>query len=188
VAVAGMRDGRSASSIRDAPSISESSGVQFGLWSWVFPETMHLSQIPCLRLLALDTRLGFDRFFSRVRCGSKLVQIGGPQVAVGVHDSWRLADIGVVDDASLIAANECADYVGRERLRRPDGPLSARSCRFGESILSDTFLGSPSAQPALVIALSERHTPRAQDVVCGDGVEIEVGQRKRKDEGLRREG
>jgi hypothetical protein len=32
---------------------------------------------------------------------------------------WRLADIGVVDDASLIAANECADYVGRERLRRP---------------------------------------------------------------------
>jgi hypothetical protein len=29
VAVAGMRDGRSASSIRDAPSISESSGVQF---------------------------------------------------------------------------------------------------------------------------------------------------------------
>jgi hypothetical protein len=49
-------------------------------------------------------------------------------------------------------------------------------------------LGSPSAQPALVIALSERHTPRAQDVVCRDGVEIEVGQRKRKDEGLRREG
>jgi exosome complex RNA-binding protein Rrp4 len=49
-------------------------------------------------------------------------------------------------------------------------------------------LGSPSAQPALVIALSERYTPRAQDVVCGDGVEIEVGQRKRKDEGLRREG
>src|SRR6266481_8293496 len=63
-----------------------------------------------------------------------------------------------------------------------------RSCRFRERILSDTFLGSPSAQPALVIALSERHTPRAQDVVCGDGVEIEVGQRKRKDEGLRREG
>ena len=70
----------------------------------------------------------------------------------------------------------------------PDGPLSARSCRFGESVLSDTFLGSPCAQPALVVALSERHTPRAQDVVCGDGVEIEVGQRKRKDEGLRREG
>ena len=49
-------------------------------------------------------------------------------------------------------------------------------------------LGSPSTQLALVIALSERHTPHAQDVVCGDGVEIEVGQRKRKDEGLRREG
>jgi hypothetical protein len=53
---------------------------------------------------------------------------------------------------------------------------------------SGTFLGSPSAQLALVIALSERHTPRAQDVVCSDGVEIEVGQRKRKDEGLRRKG
>jgi hypothetical protein len=49
-------------------------------------------------------------------------------------------------------------------------------------------LGSPSAQLALVIALSERHTPRAEDVVCSDGVEIEVGQRKRKDKGLRREG
>jgi hypothetical protein len=66
--------------------------------------------------------------------------------------------------------------------------FGTRSCRFRESILSATFLGSPSAQPALVIALSERHTPRAQDVVCGDGVEIEVGQRKREDEGLRCEG
>jgi hypothetical protein len=41
--------------------------------------------------------------------------------------------------------------------------------------LSDTGPCSPSAQSALVIALSDRHTPRAQDVVCGDGVEIEVG-------------
>jgi hypothetical protein len=51
-----------------------------------------------------------------------------------------------------------------------------------------TDLGCPSAQPALVIALSERHTPRAQYVVRGDGVEIEVGQRKRKDQSFRREG
>ena len=36
-------------------------------------------------------------------------------------------------------------------------------------------LGRPSAQPALVIALSERHAPCAQDVVGGDGVEMEVG-------------
>jgi hypothetical protein len=51
-----------------------------------------------------------------------------------------------------------------------------------------TGLGSPSAQSALVVALSERHTPRAQDVVRGDGVEVEVGQRKRENQGLRREG
>ena len=74
-------------------------------------------------------------------------------------------------------------YGQRVRARR-----SCQELSIPESILSDTFLGSPSAQPALVIALSERHAPRAQDVVCGDGVEIEVGQRKRKDEGLRREG
>jgi hypothetical protein len=60
--------------------------------------------------------------------------------------------------------------------------------RFRDSVLQGTGLGSPSAQLALEIAFSERHTPRAQDVVCGDGVEIEVGQRERKDEGLRREG
>jgi hypothetical protein len=39
-----------------------------------------------------------------------------------------------------------------------------------------TPLGSPSAQSALVIALPERHTPGAQDVVCSDRVEVEVGQ------------
>ena len=49
-------------------------------------------------------------------------------------------------------------------------------------------LGGLGAQPALVIALAERHAARAQDVVCGDGVEMEVGQREREDEGLRREG
>jgi hypothetical protein len=32
-----------------------------------------------------------------------------------------------------------------------------------------------------------RLTSRAQDVVCGDGVEMEVWQREREDEGLRRE-
>ena len=47
-------------------SISESSGVQFGLWSWASAETMHLSQIPCLRLLALDTR--FDSAFMCKEC------------------------------------------------------------------------------------------------------------------------
>ena len=61
---------------------------------------------------------------------------------------------------------------------------SPRSYRFREYVLERTGLVGPSAQPALVIALSERHTPRAQDVICGDGVEIEVGQRKRKDESL----
>jgi len=48
------------------PSISESSGVQFGLWNWPSAETMHLSQIPCLRLLALDTR--FDSAFMCKEC------------------------------------------------------------------------------------------------------------------------
>jgi hypothetical protein len=71
--------------------------------------------------------------------------------------------------------------------RSTTGASRAWSRRFRDSVLQGTGLGSPSAQPPLVIALSERHTPRAQDVVCGDGVEIEVGQRKRKDEGLRRE-
>jgi hypothetical protein len=41
---------------------------------------------------------------------------------------------------------------------------------------------------SLVIAFSERHAARAQDVVCGDGVEMEVGQREREYEGLRRKG
>ena len=49
-------------------------------------------------------------------------------------------------------------------------------------------LGRSGMQRALVIALAERHAPPAQDVVSGDGVEMEVGQRKREDEGLRREG
>src|SRR5262249_4201313 len=33
----------------------------------------------------------------------------------------------------------------------------------------------PSAQLALVVTLSDRHTSRTQDVVGGDGVEMEVG-------------
>jgi hypothetical protein len=37
------------------------------------------------------------------------------------------------------------------------------------------YLSRSDTQPALVIALSERHAPRAQDVVGGDGVEMEVG-------------
>jgi hypothetical protein len=37
------------------------------------------------------------------------------------------------------------------------------------------YLSRSGTQPALVIALSERHAPRAQDVVGGDGVEMEVG-------------
>ena|ERR1700738_1121535 len=66
----------------------------------------------------------------------KSVQIDGPRVAVGVRDSWRLADNGVVDEASLIAANECADYVGRERLsiprKHPVGYFSRQSeCAAG---------------------------------------------------------
>jgi hypothetical protein len=70
---------------------------------------------------------------------------------------------------------------GRRLASAQCGRQPARSCRFRESMLSSTFLGSPSAQSALVIGLAKWHTPRAQDVVCGDGVEIEVGQRKRKD-------
>jgi hypothetical protein len=62
--------------------------------------------------------------------------------------------------------------------------VSGRNCRLRDSVLFGAGLGSPSAQSTLVIALSEWHTPRAQDVVCGDSVEIKVGQRKRKDEGL----
>ena len=49
-----------------------------------------------------------------------------------------------------------------------------------------TRLGRSGAQPALVVALAKRHPPRAQDVVGGDGVEMEVGQREREEEGLRR--
>src|SRR5579863_1362168 len=70
---------------------------------------------------------------------------------------------------------------------RPESPLGSPRRKLLLGGLSGTG-GGPSAQSALVIALSERHTPRAQNVVCGDGVEMEVGQRKRKDEGLRREG
>ena len=43
-------------------------------------------------------------------------------------------------------------------------------------------------QLSLIVALADRHAPRAQDVVGGDGVEMEVGQREREDEVLRREG
>src|SRR3546814_14073973 len=46
----------------------------------------------------------------------------------------------------------------------------------------------PRAQPALIVALAKRNAARAQDVVGGDGVEMEVWQREREDEGLRREG
>ena len=54
--------------------------------------------------------------------------------------------------------------------------------------LPEDRLGRSGAQPALVVALAKRHAPRAQDVVGGDGVEMEVWQREREEEGLRREG
>src|SRR5882724_10140571 len=66
-----------------------------------------------------------------------------------------------------------------------DEPIFRNSDRGGERTLPARRLGT---QPALVVALAERHAPRAQDVVGGDGVEMEVGQRKRENEGLRREG
>jgi hypothetical protein len=43
-------------------------------------------------------------------------------------------------------------------MRRFCARRQASSFRFLESILSDIVLGSPSAQPALEIVLSERHT------------------------------
>src|SRR5690606_6756326 len=50
-----------------------------------------------------------------------------------------------------------------------------------------TAASRPDAQPALVIALSDRHAACAQDVVGGDGVEIEIGDRVGEEEGLRGE-
>ena len=46
---------------------------------------------------------------------------------------------------------------------------------LGESTATGGTLGRPSAQLALVVTLSDRHTSRTQDVVGGDGVEMEVG-------------
>lgn len=67
-----------------------------------------------------------------------------------------------------------------------------REIPLGDEVLALQNLVSCStrsgAQPALVIALADGHPPRAQDVVGGDGVEMEVGQRERENEGLRREG
>jgi hypothetical protein len=59
-------------------------------------------------------------------------------------------------------------------LRLVTGSSRAGNFRFRESVLSGAGLGTPSTQLALVIALAQRHTARAQDVVCGDGVEIEL--------------
>src|SRR3984957_19030220 len=50
------------------------------------------------------------------------------------------------------------------------------------------LLARPGPQPALVVALADGHAARAQDVVGGDCVEMEVGQRERGDEVLRHEG
>lgn len=77
---------------------------------------------------------------------------------------------------------------GRERRNGSIRRQPTERCGSGKTVLSDTRLGSQSAQSAFVIALSDRHTPRAKDVVCGDGMEIEVGQGKRKNEGLGLEG
>src|SRR3954453_21355584 len=43
--------------------------------------------------------------------------------------------------------------------------------------VADIGSGVSRAQPAFIITFSERHAPRAQDVVSGDSVEIKVWQR-----------
>jgi hypothetical protein len=81
-----------------------------------------------------------------------------------------------------------AEFVTRRLLAVRFGlAATASSCRFRDVVPYGIGLGSPSTQQALVIALSEWYTAHAQNVVCGDDVEIEVGERKRKDESLRRE-
>jgi hypothetical protein len=113
---------------------------------------------------------------------------------------------GILDDARLgllawTGNHRVADMCARRLRGIAGGALASPELRISSTRKRPTTtggsgsipvlggaLGSPSAKLTLVIALSERHTARAQDVVCGDGVEIEVGQRKRKDQGLRREG
>ena len=53
--------------------------------------------------------------------------------------------------------------------------LFAQALRCGSNNAIEGGLGRPSAQLALVVTLSDRHTSRTQDVVGGGGVEMEVG-------------
>ena len=77
----------------------------------------------------------------------------------------------------------CGRPLSRHRGRRGQGHGSRPAGRSKASLPSRPKpaghgggdLDWSGAQPALVIALSERHAPRAQDVVGGDGMEIEVG-------------
>jgi hypothetical protein len=77
------------------------------------------------------------------------------------------------------------DILGRELIK---GGWSRCSSGNGPFCWRPNF-GSEctGAQPTLVVTFTERHASRAQDVVCGDGVEMEVWQGERKNEGLRRE-
>ncbi len=45
-------------------------------------------------------------------------------------------------------------------------------------------LSDPNAQSTLIVALANWYAQRAQNVVSGDGVEMEVRQRERQDEAL----
>ena len=69
------------------------------------------------------------------------------------------------------------------RAARDGRPLRRRADLRGLRAI-DVKLGRSDPQLSLVIALSDRHSPRAQDVIGGDDVKIEVGQRVREEVGL----
>jgi hypothetical protein len=111
----------------------------------------------------------------------------------GITASWlRLWDAPTEAYPRAAAPHYSVPSIALLRYPSMSAVRSALAARPGAVVCAAVFhnrigLGGTSSQPALVIALSERHTPRAQNIVCGDDVKIEVGQRKRKDEGLRRE-
>src|SRR6187551_4043058 len=76
--------------------------------------------------------------------------------------------------------------------KTPSSRMDRRGRDGGTAVRYTVQPHLPSAllhlQPAHEIALAQRHTIGAQDVVGGGGVEIEVRQRERHQEALGREG
>ena len=69
----------------------------------------------------------------------------------------------------------CRDPPGSQAMVKKFNPYPARLGGSRHKAGMTLVLTDQRPQPALIVALADRHAPHAQDVVGSDGVEMEIG-------------